>query len=256
MQPILVSIITVCYNSAATIQDTIQSVVSQQYKDIEYLIIDGNSTDQTLEIVKKYQDGIAQIISEPDQGMYDAINKGIELSTGDIIGILNADDFYTDEQVITEVVKRFKKGICEGLYADLNYVDSKNINKVVRHWRSGSYRHGKFLYGWMPPHPTFFVKKECYEKYGKFNLGLKTAADYELMLRFIHKHKINLCYLNRTIVNMRLGGMSNVSLVNRLKANRQDRQAWKINGLKPYPFTLTFKPLRKLGQWIKKSPQT
>ena len=245
-----VSIITVCYNSDSTIEDTIRSVIHQSYKDIEYIVVDGKSSDRTVEIIEKFSSDIEHVISERDNGMYDAINKGIELSSGDIIGILNADDFYTDSQVISDVVNLFLNSDCDGIYADLYYVDDKDTDRLKRYWKSGNYKHGKFLKGWMPPHPTFFLKKSCYQKYGKYNLLFKSAADYELMLRMIHKYCIRLSYLKRVIVKMRVGGMSNSSLLNRLRANREDKRAWEINDLQPKPYTFIFKPLRKLKQFI------
>lgn len=252
MEETKVSIITVCYNSEETIEDTIKSVINQNYSNIEYIIIDGLSTDNTLEIINKYQDKIAKIVSEKDEGLYDAINKGIGLATGNIIANLNSDDFYIDNNVISDVVEKFIQEKAEALYADLYYVDAIDTNKVVRKWVSGHYKDGLFFKGWMPPHPTFFVKKEVYNKYGSFNLAFKSAADYEIMLRFIHKHKVKIAYLPRVIVRMRIGGVSNASLLNRIKANREDKKAWEINGLKPKPLTLIFKPLSKIGQYFKK----
>jgi len=245
-----ISIITVTYNSAQTLEQTIQSVLLQDYENVEYIIIDGQSTDDTLSIIRKYRHKIAHFVSEKDEGLYYAINKGIALATGDIIGILHADDFYTGDDVLTKIAKTFKKTNAEAIYADLYYVDKDNTNKIVRTWKSGNYTHGKFLWGWMPPHPTFFVKKEVYEKYGSFNTDLRSAADYELMLRFLHKNKITVAYLPEFIVKMRVGGQSNASVKNRLKANNEDRKAWDLNGLKPYFFTLTLKPLRKIFQFI------
>ncbi|MBL4709593.1 MAG: glycosyltransferase [Flavobacteriales bacterium] len=245
-----VSLITVCYNSSTTIEDTIKSVLAQSYSDIEYLIIDGDSKDDTLKIVEKYQDKISVVISEKDKGIYDAINKGINLSTGDIVGILNADDFYIDEAVITDVVEKMNEKEVDSLYSDLYYVDAINTNKIIRNWKSGEYNRKNFLLGWMPPHPTFFVKRAVYKKYGVFNLTLKSAADYELMLRFLYKNEITSCYLPRPLVRMRVGGVSNASLKNRIKANMEDRRAWKLNELKPNLFTLILKPLRKLKQFL------
>lgn len=247
-----VTIITVCYNSAKTIEDTILSVINQTYDNIEYIIVDGLSTDNTLEIVNKYKDKIAKIVSEKDAGLYDAINKGIGLATGDIIANLNSDDFYMDNNVIADVVAKMEAEKAVTLYADLYYVDAIDTNKVTRNWVSGAYKKGIFFKGWMPPHPTFFVRKSVYDNYGKFNLELKSAADYEIMLRFIHKHECSISYLPRVIVRMRVGGVSNVSLINRLKANREDKKAWEINGLKPKSFTLIFKPLSKVLQFVKK----
>lgn len=245
------SIITVCYNSASTIRDTIESVIRQSYSNIEYIIIDGKSKDHTMSIIKEYEANIQKIVSEPDNGMYDAINKGIAMSSGDIIGILNADDFYIDDKVIKDVVNQFQELDYEGLYADLVYVDSENTSSVKRYWKSGKYKPGRFTKGWMPPHPTFFLKRSVYQKYGAYNTTFVSAADYELMLRMIHKYKINLGYLDRIIVKMRIGGMSNSSLRNRLRANREDKRAWEINELKYKPYTFFFKPLRKLGQFIR-----
>lgn len=251
MQP-KVSIITVCYNSAKTIEDTIKSVLSQSYNNVEYIIIDGLSTDNTLEIINKYKDEIAVIVSEKDNGLYDAINKGIGLASGDIIANLNSDDFYIDDNVITDIVDKFEKEQTDLLYTDLYYVESKNTDKVTRYWKSGEYKKGAFYKGWMPPHPTFFVKKDVYDKYGVFNLKLKSAADYEIMLRFIHRFECTVSYLNRVTVRMRVGGVSNASIANRIKANREDKLAWKINGLKPKPLTFILKPLSKLNQFISK----
>lgn len=245
-----ISIITVTYNSAKTLEQTIQSVLLQDHDDLEYIIVDGNSTDDTLSIIRNYRHKIAHFISEKDEGLYHALNKGIALATGEIIGILHADDFYTSDNVLTRIHETMSVENADAVYADLYYVDKDDTNKIVRKWRSGKYTAGKFLLGWMPPHPTFFVKKEMYDKYGVFNTALRSAADYELMLRFIHKHKIKLAYLPEFIVKMRTGGQSNASVKNRVKANQEDRKAWQLNGLKPYFFTLTLKPLRKIFQFL------
>lgn len=245
-----VSIITVCFNSQATIEDTIKSVVSQAYENIEYLILDGMSTDNTLDIINKYRDHIDLLLSESDGGMYDALNKGIDMTSGDIIAILNSDDIYKDSQVIQDVVDAIQKNQTDACYGDLVYVAKNDLSRVKRYWRAGAYRDNYFKAGWMPPHPSFFVKKECYDKYGKFNLGLISAADYELMLRLIHKHQIKLAYIPRVLVKMREGGLSNTSLFSRLRGNKEDRLAWKINKLKPGLLTLKFKPLRKIVQFL------
>ena len=246
-----VSIITVSFNSADTIEETIQSVISQDYPLIEYIIIDGKSTDNTISIVKKYSAGISKIVSEKDKGIYDAMNKGIKLATGDIVGILNSDDSYAHSKVITHLAEKFKTTNAEGVYGDLVYVSRTNKNKISRFWQAGEYKDGMFLKGWMPPHPTFYVKKNIYEKHGAFNTIFKSAADYELMLRLIHKEKIKISYLDEVLVKMSLGGKSNLSLINRIKANQEDRLAWKINGLLPGIFTLYLKPFSKLRQFFK-----
>ncbi len=247
-----VSIITITYNSELTLIETIDSVLLQTYPNIEYIIVDGHSTDSSISIIHSYKDKISKFVSEKDRGLYDALNKGISLATGDIIGVLHSDDFYTSSKVIENIVQIFKTHQAEAVYADLFYVDKKDTDKIIRHWKSGHYKHGMFMHGWMPPHPTFFVKKHIYEKYGHFNLDLVSAADYELMLRFVHKHQIKLAYLPEFIIKMRVGGKSNLSLKNRIHANNEDRKAWKINGLKPYFYTTYLKPLRKIIQLFKR----
>ena len=247
-----ISIITVCFNSEKTIEDTIKSVIAQDYPNLEYIIVDGKSTDNTLKIVEKYRQHIAKIISEPDKGLYDAINKGIKYATGDIVGIINSDDILAYNQAISDIAQTFESGKHDAVYADLVYVKQDDVNTVTRKWISGNYKHGKFLWGWMPPHPTFYAKKNLFEKYGYYTLQLKSAADYELMLRFIHKHKISLGYLPKTLVKMRVGGMSNASLKNRIAANKEDQKAWKMNELTPYLFTPYLKPLRKVFQFLNK----
>ncbi len=245
-----ISIITITYNSEETLEDTIKSVISQSYKNIEYIIIDGGSTDGTMDIVNKYKDFISTIVSEPDKGIYDAMNKGVERATGDLVGILNSDDFYANDTVLQNIANKIGKN--DGIYADLVYVDRVNTDKIIRYWKSKEYKEGSFLKGWMPPHPTFFIRKEIYNKYGNYNLSLKSAADYELMLRLIHKEKISITYLPEIITKMRVGGQSNASLSNRLKANNEDRMAWDINNIDPKFYSLYLKPIRKIGQFLKK----
>ncbi len=245
-----ISIITITYNSSKTIEQTIKSVLNQTYPNIEYIIVDGVSSDNTLEIVNKYKDQIHKIVSEKDSGIYDALNKAINLASGEAVGILHSDDFYIDATVIEKIANTFDQNKCEGVYADLYYVNKDNTDKIIRKWHSGNYSEGSFINGWMPPHPTFFVKKECYTKYGAFNLDFKTSADYELMLRLIQKNKIKLGYLPEYIIKMRLGGQSNITTKNRIIANLEDRKAWEVNGLKPRFYTLYLKPLRKILQFF------
>ncbi len=244
-----ISIITVCYNAEDTIGDTIQSVLSQDYKDVEYIIVDGKSTDRTLEIIQSINNGI-KLISEKDQGMYDAMNKGINIASGDVIGILNADDIYKNSQVLTKVMDAFKANISI-VYGDIEYVKYDDLSNVVRKWKAGVFRTGKFKWGWMPPHPGFFVKKSCYESFGLFNLNLSTSADYELMLRMLEVHHLSCNYIPKTITSMRVGGASNSSLKNRLIANRNDKKAWTIHPINPFWFTFILKPLRKLPQFFR-----
>jgi len=243
------SIITVCFNAAKTIRDCIESV-SNQGLEVEHIIIDGGSDDETLEILENHRCQVAKVISEPDCGIYDAMNKGLKLTSGDVIGILNADDFYSNSRALSKVAASFEDEKIDSCYGDLVYVDSTDIRKVFRYWRSGSYDRRKFYNGWMPPHPTFFARRSVYKKYGRFNLNLGSAADYELMLRFLLKHKISCKYIPEILVRMRGGGRSNASFKNRLAAHRKDYLAWKVNGLNPHPWTLMMKPLRKIGQYI------
>lgn len=249
-----VSIITVVYNGAEHIRDCIDSVLGQTYPDLEYIIVDGQSTDGTVAIVQSYGTKVARFVSESDKGLYDAMNKGIGLATGDVIGLLNADDFYRHDRVIAHVVALLERTGSDAVYGDMLYVDRHDTQKLQRYWRSGWYRDNAFLWGWMPGHLSFFARRSLYERYGRFRLDMKSAADYELLLRFIHKNKAKLAYMDEVTIVMRSGGVSNSSLKNRLRANRDDRLAWELNGLKPHFFTLWLKPLRKLGQYVSKPP--
>lgn len=248
-----ISVITVAFNSAATIESTILSVLAQKYSNIEFIIIDGKSTDDTMSIIDRFKNKIQKIISEKDSGIYDAMNKGLRYATGDVVGFLHSDDVYASDNVLSEVAGLFKTDdSLEAVYGDLQYVDRQNSGKVIRKWTAGEYRKDKFLEGWMPPHPTFFVKRTCYDKYGMFNTEFRISADYEIMLRFIYKNEIKIKYIPQVLVKMKVGGESNVSVKNRIIANIEDRKAWKINGLTPRIYTLILKPLSKLSQWIMK----
>jgi len=245
-----ITIITVCFNSELTIEDTILSVLEQDYADLEYIVIDGGSKDKTLDIIGKYSSRINRIISEPDEGIYFALNKGIALASGAVIGILHSDDIYASKKILSTVNKAFEADGIQAVYGDLQYVAKEDSKIIHRNWSAGPYKTDSFLRGWMPPHPTFFVLKNCYEKYGVFNTLFHSAADYELMLRLIHKNHIKIRYIPQILVLMRVGGKSNVSVTNRLRANQEDRLAWKVNNLQPGFFTLTFKPLSKLRQFF------
>ena len=243
------SIIMPVWNNAETIAHNIQSIAGQSISS-QHLLIDGISTDGTLEIMEKQQSPGSIIISEPDNGMCDAINKGLKHAKGEIIGVLNSDDFYPTNNVLAQVLDTFSDPNIDACYGDLFYVDRHDTNKVVRNWKSGQYNPRKFYSGWMPPHPAFIVRRKLYEKYGGFRLDLGSAADYELMLRMLLKHRARAAYIPQVLVHMRNEGMSNSSLKNRLRANRFDRQAWRTNDIRPRPWTLMAKPLRKIGQWI------
>ena len=243
-----VSIITVSLNAAKSIADTLSSVAAQSHYDIEHIVIDGGSSDGTQEVVQQFPH-VAKFVSEKDNGLYDAMNKGLALATGEIVAILNADDFYMHTGIVAKIVNCFDQYDVEAVYGDLVYVNA-NFDKVVRNWKAGSYKVSKFYQGWMVPHPTFFVKRNIYERLGYFNTSLKYAADYELMLRFMFKQEIKAFYIPETLVVMKIGGKSNSSFKNRWTINREDRKAWTINHLQPHLFTLILKPLRKLTQYI------
>ena len=244
-----ISIITATYNSAGTVKDTLKSIASQTYQSIEHIIIDGKSKDNTLEIVSAFPH-VKKTVSEKDKGIYDAMNKGIALSTGEIVGILNSDDFYANAEVLEKVMAQFKDPSVEAVYGDLQYVSQKNLDKVIRYWKAGTYTNRSFYTGWMPPHPSFFVRRSVYDRLGVFHLDLKTAADYEIIIRFLLKNKVKAAYIPEILVKMRTGGASNASLRQRIRANQEDYWAWRLNGLRPNPFTLVLKPLRKVRQYL------
>lgn len=243
------SIVTVTRNNADTIRDTLESVRRQVGPSVEHLVVDGQSDDATTEIVREYPH-VACHLREPDLGIYDAMNKGIRLATGGIVGFLNADDTFADDRVLERMAKTFRNTLCDATYGDLVYTDRESMGETVRHWRAGPCRPDSFAWGWMPPHPTFYAKRILYERYGDYRLSLGTAADYELMLRFIHKHRIALTYIPTVLVKMRAGGASNRNWKQRLAAHRNDREAWRVNGLVPRWFTLPAKPLRKIAQFL------
>jgi len=246
-----ISIITITYNSASTIRDTIESVLSQSYADIEYIIVDGNSSDKTMEIVRSYGDKIDKVISEPDKGLYDALNKGINNATGDVVGFMHSDDVYASKNVVKTIIEVFENYDNDSFYGDLIYVDKHDINKVVRLWRAGKYKPGKMLNGWMPPHPTFYVKREIYEKFGGFDLSYKISADYENMLRLLVSNKISSFYVPMFIVKMRLGGESNRSVSNIIKKTKEDFRAIIHNGLLLRAFgALLNKNFSKIKQYL------
>lgn len=244
-----VTIITVTYNSGKYLRDCIESVVQQDYPDIEHILVDGGSTDNTLEIVKAYEGKISRWISEKDRGMYDAINKGMNMSTGDVIGILNSDDMLASPGIIGQIVKGFTENKTDSVYGDLVYVDKVNTRKVVRYWKGFPYRRYRFVYGWMPAHPTFYFRRELLSELGGYESHYFTAADYEFMARYLYRHRISSHYLPLLVVKMRVGGQSNSTLFSRLRANRRDYLAMKKNKI-PFPHIASIlKPLIKVKQY-------
>ena len=244
-----ISIITVCYNAEKTIRETLESVASQNYPEFEHIIVDGGSSDGTLEIVREFEKGISKIISERDNGIYYAMNKGLLHASGDVVGFLNADDAYASNNVLEQISSAFKNHAVESCYADLQYVNSSDPDKILRNWKAGSFDSKKFLNGWMPPHPTFYCRRELFEKYGQFNTQFSISADYELMLRFLYKNGCSSVYVPKLWIKMKVGGASNQSIKNRIKANNEDRMAWKVNGLKMRAHTTFLKPIRKIAQF-------
>jgi len=244
-----ISIITVVYNAEQYIKDCIESVIHQSYNNIEYIIIDGNSTDATLQIIEKYSKFLSHFVSEKDEGLYDAINKGIKLATGDVIGILNADDMLVSKDLMSEVANTFiSHPEKQAIYGNLNYI-TPTEGKVVREWRSYQADEKDIEKGWMPAHPTLYVKRELFELYGNYALDMGTAADYDLMLRYFHSHKIKALYLPVLMVNMRLGGLSNRSITSLLKAMIFDYKALKRNKIPNALLVLARKKLSKLSQF-------
>ena len=228
-----ISVITVCKNSSQTIAHTIESVKSQTFKNIEHIVCDGGSWDGTVDIIKSKGGDHITLLEGSDNGIYDAINKGIQHATGDVIAILNSDDFYNGELVLEKVANAFSNGT-SAVYGDLIYVKSHNTDRIVRYWKSGEYHPNKFLRGWTIPHPSLFIKKSAYEKYGLYNDSYKIAGDYDLILRLLFKQKVEVKYITEVLVKMRTRGASNGSISKKVKVHNEDKQAWKNNGIKPY----------------------
>ncbi|KHF38258.1 glycosyltransferase family 2 protein [Halalkalibacter okhensis] len=230
-----ISIITVSYNSSKTIKDTLDSVYKQSYNNIEYILVDGKSTDTTIEILKSYENTFAEKgieykwISEKDKGIYDAINKGIELSTGDVVGILNSDDYYKDKDVVKDIALAFENNNSDCVYGNLEYIDPVS-KKITRRWKSRDFELGLFEKSWTPAHPTFYCKRNCYIEHGVYRTDFKIAADVELMYRFLEKSRIKSKFINRSMITMRQGGVSSSGLKSTYIITREMRRAFKDNG--------------------------
>lgn len=247
-----ISIITVTYNSAETIADCITSVANQTYGDIEHLIVDGASTDDTVELIEAQAGEFVKILSEPDNGLYDAINKGIILATGDIIGILHSDDLYASNDILEQVVERMEMLNADILYGDLLYVDRDNADKIIRYWESKDFSQKQLSRGWMPAHPTVFARKEVYDKWGSFDLQYKIAADYDFLVRILQDNSLNVEYLPEVITKMRVGGASNKSLRNIIRKSKEDYMIMRRREIRFPMRAIVYKNLSKLGQFLKK----
>lgn len=246
-----VTLITVCWNAAPVILETLESIREQTHRDIEHIVIDGASTDGTVALLEQRREHLAVLVSEPDKGIYDAMNKGLARATGDIIGFVNAGDLLMTPHVIAQVVAAFERSHADAVYGDIIMVDEQDITKVHRTWRSGAYRRENFRRGWMPPHVATFFRKAIYDRHGHFNLDLRIGADYEILLRFLYKHKVSAVHLPENLVRFRLGGMSNGSVRHILKANREVRRSWGLNGLQAPPLLVTRKLWSKVLQFLR-----
>jgi glycosyltransferase involved in cell wall biosynthesis len=250
-----VSIITATYNSIKHLPDVFESISNQSYSNIEHIVIDGGSKDGTVEYIRNSKFPVI-LVSEPDRGIYDALNKGINLATGDVIGFLHSDDILASSQTISNIVKAFtspigsaSKGVSM-VYGDLVFVDKQDVNKVIRYWKSRPYKHGLLQRGWMPPHPTLFIRREVYEKYGLFNINLKCAADYDLIIRIFRDSMLSSVYIREVITKMRIGGMSTGGIKNIINKMKEDHWILKSNQMTFPLFILFAKNISKVPQLI------
>lgn len=251
-----ISVITVCLNAVETIEDTLRSVAGQTHGDAEHLVIDGGSTDGTLSILQRYQEGLARVVSEPDDGLYHAMNKGIGLAAGDIVGTLNADDYYADERVLERVNAVFEDERVDACYGDLVYVRRVQPERIVRYWHSGDYQPGAFERGWMPAHPTFFVRRRIYEEFGGFDTRYRFQSDFELTMRLMAVHGIRTRYLPQILVHMRVGGTTNRSLGNIGRGNLESYRALKQAGLNVKPWYFVTKACMRIPQFWRRPSDT
>ncbi|HJA86835.1 MAG TPA: glycosyltransferase [Candidatus Bacteroides avicola] len=250
-----ISIVTVTFNSAYTLSNTIDSIFSQTYKNVEYIIVDGASKDNTLDIIRTYEsqfNGRMKWISEPDRGLYDAMNKGIRMATGDVVGILNSDDFFTSNDVLEKVAESFTDNDVDAVYGDIHFVRSDDLNRCVRYYSSRIFRRGLMRLGFIPAHPSFYCRRECFEKYGCYKTDYKIAADFDLLLRFIYVHRIRIKYLPMDMVTMRLGGASTSGLKSRMTCMKEILRLFRENGVKTNRFLLSLRYFYKLTEYYRK----
>lgn len=244
-----ISVVTAVYNRQATIAQALDSVASQIDADIEHVIQDGGSTDGTLDIISEKSDGRIALVSERDNGIYDAINRGIQRATGDVIGLMHSDDFYAGPDVLAQAAKMFEDPAIDGVYGDLDYVAANDITRIIRKWRSGPYLRDRLARGWMPPHPTLYLRREVFDAFGLYDTSLRIAADYDAMLRYLTKGQIKLGYIPEVMVKMRVGGESNKSISKILQKSREDYKAIRRNGVGGIG-TLALKNLSKIQQFF------
>lgn len=244
-----ISVITAVRNNRDTIAAALDSILEQTHPDVELVVIDGASTDGTLEVLRRYAARLQVLVSEPDGGIYDALNKGLARASGELVGFLHADDLLADPGVLAAIAAACSDGTTDGVYGDLQYVDKQQPGRVIRHWRSAPFRRALLARGWMPPHPTLYLKREVYQRFGNFDTGYRIAADYDFMLRILCSGTLRLRYLPQVLVRMRVGGASNRSLRNLLRKSREDWRAIRRHGIGGLP-TLLAKNLSKLPQFF------
>jgi len=245
-----VSIITVTLNSAATLATTMESVRRQDYGDIEHILVDGASRDTTVDIIRSYPH-VARFISEPDQGLYDAINKGIRLATGDVVGILNSDDFFPSSSIVSRVAEELRTRQVDAIFGDVAFVRGDNLDRIVRLYSSGKFHPRQFAWGYMPAHPSFYVRRRCYQDFGLYQTDYRIAADYELLMRFLHRHHVSYAYVPLTMVHMRTGGVSNKSIRSRYVLNQEIVRACGENGVTTSLARLSLKYFFKVFEYIR-----
>jgi len=248
-EPLKISVITACFNSQATIGEAIATLKHQSWPKVEHVVIDGASKDETVVVAQQTLGNEDVLVSEPDQGIYDALNKGIGQASGGVVGFLHSDDLYAHNEVLAKVAACFDDPAVGAVYGDLQYVDASDADRVIRHWTSGSFSHGKLKRGWMPPHPTFFMRRELYQELGGFDLGYRIAGDYDALLRYLASEKVKVAYLPEVLVKMRMGGASNGNLKQILRKSREDIAAMRNNGINPW-VALPYKNLSKLPQFL------
>lgn len=251
-----VTLITVCRNAAGVLAGTLDSILAQERADIETIVIDGASTDGTLDVLARYKPRLTHVVSEPDKGIYDAMNKGLCLATGEVIGFVNAGDLLMTTGTIAEVADAFVRSGADAVYGDILMVDEHDVNAVKRVWRSGTYRRSRFRAGWMPPHVATFFRKGVYDRFGHFRSDLRIAADYEILFRFLYKERVSAVHLPSLLVRFRLGGMSNGSIRRILQANTEVRRSWRLNGTMAPPLLVTRKLWSKVMQTLLRAQRT
>jgi glycosyltransferase involved in cell wall biosynthesis len=244
-----ISVITAVFNRAATLGDSLRSVHAQRWPEIEHIVIDGGSTDGSLAVLEQHKARISKIVSEPDGGLYDALNKGIRHASGDVIGFMHADDEFATPHALARVAAAFEDPEVGAVYGDLVYVKKNDVSRIVRYWRAGQYQRNQLTQGWMPPHPTFYVRREVYSRFGGFDPRYRIAADYENMLRILWRGRIKAAYVPEVLVRMRVGGMSNTSIFNILHKSREDYAAMRANGIGGLQ-ALLLKNVTKLPQFV------